>query len=524
MRSFTARFTFLYVAIAAALLVASSIASTVSAVSTYVAMLNLTVAPAAERSSARMRDGLASGATFAAAAATVVRDFDHPLMRVVVYDAHHRPVAGSVQRETGANRVEAVLAALGGLRSAETTIPGGSLVVSADASRFGERLVGFWARTASLGLVAIGVAFLFGRAVTRRAMLPVARVTAALRSFANGDVIAHPIVTGSDAEFAALADAYRDAIVQTQHAFEARDKAQLQIQQFVADAGHELRTPVTVVMGYVDALRDGIVLDPARVTRVYENMTSKCRRMRTLIEKLMYLARLDETSRPRSSGAPVDVANLARRLVEGFAPMAPRLHLTIADDETDAAVVADEGELHEAIANVLDNAVKYAPGAPVKVGVERRGARVLVDVVDLGPGMSSDDRAHAFDRFYRGSTRGETQGSGLGLAIAKRAVDRMDGTMTLESEPGRGTRVTLSFPKRRPSRPPTGGKGRTSSRVQALEELPQIALALEANARFIRRFHATIMNDDSVGETAERFECKRIDFSATQTQRGRDVQ
>lgn len=457
MRSFTTRFTFLYVAIAAALLVASSIASTISAISTYVAMLNLTVGPAAERSSVRMREGLARGAPFAAAAATVVRDFDHPLMRVVVYDAHHRAVAGSLQRENGANRVESVVAALGGLRTAEAAIPGGSLVVSADASRFGERLAGFWARTVSFGLVAIGVAFLLGRAVTRRAMLPVARVTAALRSFANGDFIPHPIVTGSDAEFAALGEAYRDAIVQTQHAFEVRDKAQLQIRQFVADAGHELRTPVTVVMGYVEALRDGIVLDPVRVARVYENMTNECRRMRGLIEKLMYLARLDETSCPRSGGAPVDVANLARRIVEGFAPMAPRLHVAIADDGTDAAVIADEGELHEAISNIIDNAVKYAPGASIKVAVQRRGTRLLVDVVDLGPGMSADDRAHAFDRFYRGSTRGETTGAGLGLAITKRAVDRMDGTITLESEPGRGTRVTLDFPVAAPV-PSAGGR------------------------------------------------------------------
>ncbi|MDQ2908681.1 MAG: sensor histidine kinase [Candidatus Eremiobacteraeota bacterium] len=313
LRSFTARFTFLYVAIAAALLVAFSVASTITAVMTYVAMLNMTVRPAAERSIVRMKDDLARGATFGDAAASVVRDFDHPLMHVIVYDAHHRAVAGSVQPE---NRVAAAFAVIGGLRSAEGAVPGGSLVVSADASTFGRRLVGFWARTVSFGLIAIGLAFVLGRAVTRRAMVPVTRVTAALRSFADGDLVPHAIMASGDAEFAALADAHRDAIVRTQHAFAAREQAQ------------------------------------------------------------------------------------------------------------------------------------YASGAPIKVGVEARGARLFIDVVDLGPGMCPDDRAHAFDRFYRGSTRGVTQGSGLGLAIAKRAVDRMGGTITLSSEPGRGTRVTLSLPRR----------------------------------------------------------------------------
>ncbi len=444
LHSFTARFTFLYVAIAALLLVSISLVSTVCAMATYAALLNKTVVPAAERSSARMTDDLARGANFTAAAASVVRAFDHPLMRVIVYDAHHRPVAASARSGGSENRMEIALGILGGLRSSEAAVPGGSLIVSADASSFGFALAEYWMRTLSFGVVAIGIAFVLGRAVTRRALVPVASVTTALRSFAGGDFAPHAIVADDD-EFAALAQAYRDAIVETQRAFEVHEKAQLRIQQFIADAGHELRTPLTVVMGYVDALRDGIVLDPVRVRRVHDNMTSECRRMRAVIEKLIYLARLDETRRPETHGA-VDVARLARAIVEQLTPVAPLLRVEVLDDDAQHAVLADEGELREALENVIDNALKYAPGAPVEVSVERRGARLCVHVVDRGPGMSADDRARAFDRFYRGSARGETEGAGLGLAIAKRVVERLDGSLALESEPGRGTKVTFDLP------------------------------------------------------------------------------
>ncbi len=108
-------------------------------------------------------------------------------------------------------------------------------------------------------------------------------------------------------------------------------------------------------------------------------------------------------------------------------------------------MVADENELYEALKNVVENAVRYAPESPVAVDVSCGGeARIVVR--DSGPGMDPQDVEHAFDRFYRGGAR-SGDGSGLGLAIAKRAIERAGGTIALESRSGEGTQVTITLPR-----------------------------------------------------------------------------
>jgi signal transduction histidine kinase len=109
-------------------------------------------------------------------------------------------------------------------------------------------------------------------------------------------------------------------------------------------------------------------------------------------------------------------------------------------------VTADESEVYEALRNVVENALKHAPHSPVDVRVEADGDAVTVTVVDRGPGMGDEERTHAFERFYRGASRGAIDGSGLGLAIAKRAVERAQGEIALTSEPGFGTTVVLRLP------------------------------------------------------------------------------
>jgi signal transduction histidine kinase len=112
-----------------------------------------------------------------------------------------------------------------------------------------------------------------------------------------------------------------------------------------------------------------------------------------------------------------------------------------------ARVVADEADLAEAVRNLVDNALKYAPGSKVAVSTAVDGNDVTLAVRDNGPGMSERDQAHAFDRFYRGRGNDDVDGSGLGLAIVKRAVQRSDGTITLESREGAGTAFTIRLPR-----------------------------------------------------------------------------
>jgi signal transduction histidine kinase len=109
-------------------------------------------------------------------------------------------------------------------------------------------------------------------------------------------------------------------------------------------------------------------------------------------------------------------------------------------------VLADRGELREAISNVLDNALKYAGETLIRCSLSAEDRTAIVEVTDHGAGMSEEDVAHVFDRFHRGSDRGEIEGSGLGLSIVKRSIERIGGQVTLASRLGQGTTVTIRLP------------------------------------------------------------------------------
>jgi len=297
-------------------------------------------------------------------------------------------------------------------------------------------------------VLAVVVAWIAGRRITARAVGPLADVTAALRVIASGDFSPRRLLDGSG-DLRELTGAYNDVAYSLAAATAERARTEAQMRQFIADAGHELRTPLTIIMGYLDTLRHGIVQGPEGTHQAYATMLDESRKMRGLIEKLILLARLDRA--PTAPLAPVDLGEAAQRAAQTLAPLAQgRVNVEAPHDPV--IVTANEAELHEAIKNVIENAIKYAAPYPVDVRVAVDGTTACVEVLDGGPGMEPQDVAHAFDRFYRGSTRGETEGSGLGLAIAKSAIERAGGSAELESAPGRGTRVRFCLP--RPENPP----------------------------------------------------------------------
>jgi two-component system OmpR family sensor kinase len=198
-----------------------------------------------------------------------------------------------------------------------------------------------------------------------------------------------------------------------------------------------------MIMGYVDAIAEGLVAGPLDARRILKKSLSECRRMRGTIEKLILLDRLDGNDPALGT---VDVAVLALTIAESMKPLAPSLQVDVPSNGIKAMVGADETELRQAIVNIVDNSVKYAPGSPIDVRVSTAGDIVIVEVVDAGPGMPAGDRERVFERFHRGSNRGDAEGSGLGLAIAKRAVERAGGKITLSSDLGRGTAVRLYLP------------------------------------------------------------------------------
>jgi signal transduction histidine kinase len=291
-------------------------------------------------------------------------------------------------------------------------------------------------------LFAIFVAFAIARILTQQMLRPLVAVTGALERFASGDLTPQPIGADPRQEFGRLAIAYNGAIEQMERAFAVRDNANASMRQFIADAGHQLRTPLTVIRGFLGILMRGELRSPSDRERILETMSSQTQIMASLIEKLMLLEQWENIG----SGAaePIDVGQLVSDVALPIAEANAEREMQI--DATPGPLVAiDPGDLTHAVTNLLDNALKYTHGT-IKVGVRSENGRVAVHVDDQGPGIDSAAAAHVFDRFYRGDQR-DVPGSGLGLAIARRAVERAGGTLTLKSEPGTGSRFTISLPR-----------------------------------------------------------------------------
>jgi len=291
---------------------------------------------------------------------------------------------------------------------------------------------------AVIGLVLLAVM----RALNREAMRPLKDTTAALRRLAAGDFTPRPVDASHADEMGALAQAYNAAAATVASALEERRLAEVEMQRFIADAGHELKTPLAVIMGFVDVLERGD-LPPETATRLYATMRAESNRMRGMIEKLIALARLGSPEPPHLD--LVDAGRVADAVADSLLDVAAPRRVAVEHEGEPAIVVADENDLYDAVFNCIENALKYGGDSDVAVTVRRRAGRVTIAIRDAGPGMSADDRRRAFERFYRGERTRALPGSGLGLAIVKSVVEKFHGTVALE-DVAHGTAIRIDLP------------------------------------------------------------------------------
>jgi signal transduction histidine kinase len=320
-------------------------------------------------------------------------------------------------------------------------VRGAQLVIVPVRATLEARARQYLALLATVVLLAIVAAWLIARWMAAQAVAPLVAVTAELRRFAAGDFTSKSVQLGGGSDVGQLIEAYNGAAAQVAAAFEERERAEGRMRRFLADAGHELRTPLSIVIAYVEVLRKGGI--DARVRdQAFATLATETTRMRRLVDRLVALARLEqpETTQP----AVVDVGALAGDAVAAI--VAARGGDVVCEAESGTFVLADPADLHEAIANLVDNAIKYGAGAPVRVAVEHERNAIVVRVSDRGPGIALADRDKIFERFYRGAGGENIEGSGLGLAIAVRAAKRASGELSLEPS-GRGETVfTLRLP------------------------------------------------------------------------------
>jgi two-component system, OmpR family, sensor kinase len=215
-------------------------------------------------------------------------------------------------------------------------------------------------------------------------------------------------------------------------------------QQFLLSISHDLRTPLTSIQGYADAITDGATTDPKWAAGV---IRSEARRLDRLVKDLLDLARLQARTFTLEMRA-VDLAGVVAATVDGFRPDAEAAGVALRVDASSPVRITGDGDrLAQVVANLLENALKFAR-TTVTVTVRLDGASAFVGVDDDGPGIAADDLPHVFERLYvarHEPTRRES-GSGLGLAITQELVEAMGGRVAAEPAPGGGARMVVRLP------------------------------------------------------------------------------
>jgi len=222
--------------------------------------------------------------------------------------------------------------------------------------------------------------------------------------------------------------------------------------EFVANASHELRTPLASLRAAADSLADVGPADREDLARIAGVIDRQVRRLEALTLDLLELHRVESTRRPLAL-EPISRASLVEWLRTHFAQRAAEkgLALDLAAPATDDIFTSDRHLLELILQNLMDNAIKFTPpGGRVAAAIEREGQAVLLRVSDTGCGIPREDRTRVFERFYQSDASrvrsDEARGTGLGLAIVKHACERLGATVSLESELGRGTTVTVLVP------------------------------------------------------------------------------
>jgi signal transduction histidine kinase len=222
---------------------------------------------------------------------------------------------------------------------------------------------------------------------------------------------------------------------------------------FISIVSHELRTPVALIKGYASTLaRDDAKWDKTTVSDSLSVIEEEADRLSKMIDDLLDASRL-EAGGLRLNRADVSLSKLSNRIVERFGPQSKE-HVISADfPDNFPVILADETRIEQVIANLVSNALKYAPSGEIKISGQSRPEQVIICVSDEGPGIEANDLPHIFDRFYRSTTAVKhTKGAGLGLYLARAVVEAHGGRMWADAPTGSrgsgtGARICFSLPR-----------------------------------------------------------------------------
>ncbi|MBC8496256.1 MAG: HAMP domain-containing protein, partial [Chloroflexi bacterium] len=319
----------------------------------------------------------------------------------------------------------------------------GTVIATGDIPQLALREEQFLARTnqsllyATLGAMAI--ALVISLVLTRGLTRPLRDLTTAIRATAKGE-FGRQVTVHSNDEIGQLAGDFNQMSADLAYLSEQR-------RQMTADIAHDLRTPLTVIAGYIESMRDGVLKPtPERL----ETMHNEVHHLQRLVEDLrtLSLAEAGELSLNLASVAPDALLNQIQAAYQHSAERKD-IKLSIQAAANLPRINVDPDRMMQVLGNLVSNALRYTPeGGGVQCSVVSRQSSVIFTVKDTGAGINPADISRIFDRFYRGdeSRQGVGSESGLGLAIAKSIVEMHGGEISVESELGRGSAFIIHLP------------------------------------------------------------------------------
>ncbi len=292
------------------------------------------------------------------------------------------------------------------------------------------------------GTIAVLLALMLGVYLAQRLTRPLRQLNQATQGVAAGDLSQRVTVRTHD-EVGELAAHFNDMAA-------ALETAEIQRKQLLADTAHDLRTPISIMQSHLEAMLDGVFpTTPENLGAIYEETL----RLSRLVDDVRTLSLVEAGQLPLDK-QPVNLAELVAQAAAAFAPLAEADGVTLLTDlQPTPPILADAVRIHQVLANLIANALRYArqssqPPPTVSLTVTSIAGQVLVRITDNGPGLTPEQQASVFDRFWRSdAARSREQGgSGLGLAIARGIVQAHNGTIGVESQPGQGAAFFFQIP------------------------------------------------------------------------------
>ncbi|WP_051468158.1 sensor histidine kinase [Actinomadura oligospora] len=345
-----------------------------------------------------------------------------------------------------------------------TTMGDGSrVVVAASLAEVDATLDRVRRNCLAVAAVTLALLTLLGRFAVAAGLRPLRRIEETSAAIADGDLSRRvPDFAAPGTEIGRLSTALNGMLARIETAVAAQAASEARMRRFVADAGHELRTPLAGITGFTDLYRMGALDGRADVDHTMDRIEREAVRLSRLVEDLLLLAHLDEhagTDRLGLRPAPLDLRALAADALHDLRALAPTREVRVTGPgggpAGPAPALGDERRLRQIVVNLIGNAVAHTPeGTPVRIGVGTEAGRAVLEVEDKGPGLSPEQTGHVFERFYRADgsrSRAAGGGSGLGLAIAQSLAHAHDGTLEVRSSPGEGALFRLTLPLHTPT-------------------------------------------------------------------------